>query len=158
MRRRRRRVATRAAVCGAVALLVVAAPAFAVVPRTSLTTVESDVMCVVCKLPLAVSQSPQGDRERAFIQSLVAAGQTEGQIKTALVAQYGPAVIATPSTHGFGLVAYVVPIVAVFALVGLLVLLLPRWRRRGAQAPPAARALGAEDRARLDAELARYDG
>ncbi len=148
----------RAAACGVVALLAVAAPAFAVAPRTSLTAVQSDVMCVVCKLPLAVSESPQADRERAFIQSLVVAGETESQIKSALVGQYGPAVIATPSTHGFGLGAYIVPIVAVLALVGLLLLLLPRWRRRGAQAPPAAPALGPDDRARLDAELARYDG
>ena len=54
--------------------------------------------------------------------------------------------------------AYIVPIVAVLALLGLLGLLLPRWRRRGAQAAPVARALGPEDRDRLDAQLARYDG
>ncbi len=115
-------------------------------------------MCVVCKLPLAVSQSPQADRERAFIQSLVATGETESQIKTALVAQYGPAGdrhaeharVRTGGLHR--------PDRRRARPRGLLVLLLPRWRRRGAQAAPAARALGPEDRARLDAELARYDG
>jgi cytochrome c-type biogenesis protein CcmH len=147
-----------AALATALCTLAIAPPALAVAPRASLTTVETDVMCVVCKLPLAVSQSAQADRERAFIQSLIDQGETEAQIKTALVAQYGPTVIATPSTHGFGLVAYIVPIVAVLALAALLVLLLPRWRRRGAQAPTIARTLAPDERARVDAELARWDG
>ena len=128
-------------------------------PRTSLTTIEPEVMCAVCKIPLNVSQSPQADRERAFIQSLIDRGDTEEQVKAALVAQYGPSVLATPSTHGFGLVAYIVPLVAVLGLVALLIVLLPRWRRRGTQAPTAPeRVLAPDERARLDAELARYRG
>ena len=161
MSRRRYRAGARASVVAAVAVLLLAlAPAaLAIAPRTSLTTIEPQVMCVVCKIPLNVAQSPQADRERVFIQSLINQGETQSQIKTALVAQYGPAVIATPSTHGFGLVAYIVPVLAVLALVGLLIVLLPRWRRREAQAPRAPQAaLAADDRARLDAELARYDG
>jgi cytochrome c-type biogenesis protein CcmH len=149
------------------ALLALGAPAMApgaaasaIVPRTSLPAIERQVMCVSCKIPLNVAQSPQADRERAFIQGLIAQGQSETQIKRALVGQYGPAVLALPSTHGFDLAAYLVPLAAVLALLGALVLLLPRWRRQGnAQAargaPPPA--LSSGDSARLDADLSRFD-
>jgi cytochrome c-type biogenesis protein CcmH len=127
-------------------------------PRTSLPALERQVMCVTCKIPLNVAESPQADRERAFIQSLIVEGKSEAQIKRALVGQYGPAVLALPSSHGFDLTAYLVPIAALLALlVGLA--LLPRWRRGSAAAPAEepARPLGGADAARLDADLAHFD-
>ncbi len=42
-------------------------------------------MCVTCKISLNVAQSPQANRERAFIQSLIDEGQSEAQIKRSLV-------------------------------------------------------------------------
>ena len=128
--------------------------------RVSLPVIERQVMCVTCKIPLNVAQSPQADRERAFIQSLIAQGQSEAQIKRALVAQYGPAVLGLPSSHGFDLTAYLVPLAVVVALVALLVLLLPRWRRRTrARAGTDERtpALDPSDEARLESDLARFD-
>jgi cytochrome c-type biogenesis protein CcmH len=68
----------------------------AVTPRASLTDIESDVMCVVCKTPLAVSQSPEADAERAFITKLINKGETKAQILKAMVSQYGPPVLAPP--------------------------------------------------------------
>jgi cytochrome c-type biogenesis protein CcmH len=129
-------------------------------PRTSLPTIERQVMCVTCKIPLNVAQSPQADRERAYIQHLIDEAQTEAQIKRALVGQYGPTVLGLPSTHGFGLAAYLVPLAAVLALIGLFAVLLPRWRRRARarsapDTPPPT--LSSTDAARLDADLARFD-
>jgi cytochrome c-type biogenesis protein CcmH len=143
----------------AVLFLVAAPSAMAVAPRTSLTDIEPTVMCAVCKIPLNVAESPQADRERAFIVTLINKGYTADQVRSALVAQYGPSVIAQPQSSGFGLVAYIVPIVVVVALAGLLAYLLPRWRRRS-HAPIVAGAapLGPADRARLDADLDRYEG
>jgi cytochrome c-type biogenesis protein CcmH len=134
--------------------------ATAATPRTSLPVIERQAMCVTCKIPLNVAQSQQANRERAFIQNLIDAGQTEAQIKRALVAQYGPTVLGLPSAHGFDLTVYLVPLAAFLALLATLVLLLPRWRRRArAQAarstPPPT--LGSTDAARLDADLARFD-
>jgi len=109
---------------------------------------------------LNVAESPQSQRERAFIRGLIAEGKTETQIKSELVAQYGPSVLALPSAKGFDLAAYLVPIVVVLALIGLLALLLPSWRRhariQAAEAPDAPR-LSASDAARLDADLERFD-
>ena len=129
--------------------------------RASLTTIERQVMCVTCKIPLNVAQSTQADRERAFIHELIARGDDEAQVKNALVAQYGPAVLGLPQTHGFDLVVYVVPAAVVVALIALISLLLPRWRRRArtqalAAAGPSAR-LDTADAARLDADMARFD-
>ena len=59
-------------------------------PRTSLTAIWNDVMCVSCHEPLAVAQSPQAIAERNYIRRLVAQGDTKAQIERALVAQYGP--------------------------------------------------------------------
>jgi cytochrome c-type biogenesis protein CcmH len=126
--------------------------------RASLPAIERQVMCTVCKIPLNIAQSPEADRERAFIQSLIDRGQTTAQIKRALVSQYGPSVLATPTSHGFGLVAYLVPVAAAVLGIALLVVLLPRWRRRERQIPRAAPALSAEERDRLDADLRRFRG
>ncbi len=162
------RVRARAALALGMSLLTVALPGAAVPPalavtaRTTLPAVESQAMCVTCKIPLTVAQSPQADRERAFIQRLIDAGLTEAQIKRALVREYGPEVLALPSTHGFDLAVYVVPPCVVLALLGLLALLLPRWRRR-ARAGRAAEGIGSSpvlspsDEARLDADIARFD-
>jgi cytochrome c-type biogenesis protein CcmH len=127
--------------------------------RASLPSIERQVMCVTCKIPLNVAQSPQADRERAFIQGLIDQGLDEAQIKRGLVAQYGKSVLALPSAHGFGVLAYVAPLAAVAVIVALLVALLPRWRaagrdRRRAVTPAV---LTAEESARLDADMARFD-
>ncbi|HWX95459.1 MAG TPA: cytochrome c-type biogenesis protein CcmH [Solirubrobacteraceae bacterium] len=127
--------------------------------RPTLPAIERQVMCVSCKIPLNVAQSQQADRERAFIQGLIDEGRSESQIKRALVGQYGPAVLGLPATHGFDLAAYLVPLAVVLALLAMLAMLLPRWRRHS---PPdggrsdASPALDPSDAARLDADLARF--
>ena len=141
-------------------LLAGAGVAVSAGPRTSLPTIERQVMCVTCKIPLNVAQSSQADRERAFIQSLIDRGADEAQVKHALVGQYGPAVLALPSDSGFDATAYLVPLAAFVLALGALAVLLPRWRRRAraqarlrAPAPP----LDSADARRLDADLKRFD-
>jgi cytochrome c-type biogenesis protein CcmH/NrfF len=128
-------------------------------PRASLPAIERRVMCVTCKIPLIVAESPQADRERAFIRGLIAEGKTESQIERALVGQYGPTALGLPSAHGFDLTAYLAPLAAVLALAVTLALLLPRWRERARRRsdPPVAPTLSAAETARLDADLARFD-
>jgi cytochrome c-type biogenesis protein CcmH len=145
---------------GAPAAYMQAARANTAQPRASLPVIERQVMCVTCKIPLNVAQSPQADRERAFIQSLIDEGRDEAQIKRALVDQYGSAALALPSAHGFDLAAYLVPLAACLALLAALAVLLPRWRRRAreqASVEPTAQTLSATDAARLDADLTRFD-
>jgi cytochrome c-type biogenesis protein CcmH len=147
---------------GAVALAALAPSAFAAItPRTSLPVIERQVMCVTCKIPLNVAQSPQADRERAYIQGLINEGQDEAEVKRSLVGQYGPTVLGLPATSGFDLTAYLVPLLVVAALLAMLALLLPRWRRHArlaAAAPSSAAAtLSTNDSERLDSDLARFN-
>jgi cytochrome c-type biogenesis protein CcmH/NrfF len=139
--------------------LAQAAPAAG--PRPLLTTIERQVMCVTCKIPLNVAESQQADRERAFIQGLIDQGQSEAQIKRTLVQQYGSSVLGLPAANGFDLAVYLVPLAVVVVLLALVALLLPRWRGRAAGAGDTARAgprrLDEDDEARLDADLARFD-
>jgi cytochrome c-type biogenesis protein CcmH len=114
-------------------------------------------MCVVCGTPLNVSESPAADQERALIRREVAAGKTKQQVKQALVAEYGPQVLATPQGGGFAAAAWLVPLAVVAGLVALVAVLLPRWRRRAATAPARLAPLDPADARRLDEELGRYD-
>jgi cytochrome c-type biogenesis protein CcmH len=116
-------------------------------------------MCPVCGTPLNVAESPQANRERAYIRQLIAQGKTKAEIKRALVAQFGPQVLALPeSDEGVNWAVYVVPAVLVLAAVAGLVVMVPRWRRRSAdRAPAPTPALSGEDKRRLDGELAKFD-
>lgn len=129
--------------------------------RTSLAAIEREAMCVTCKIPLMEARSPQADAERALIVSLVARGLDEAQVKRALVAEYGPAVLALPPASGFDLLVYIVPGVAVLLALLLLAFALPRWRARAALedtvwGPPRI-ALSGEEVERLDRDLARFE-
>jgi cytochrome c-type biogenesis protein CcmH len=142
---------------GALATAALASPT----PRASLTDVEDQVMCVVCHTPLAVSESPQADSERQYIRMLIAQGLTKNQIKQQLVAQYGQSVLALPSPHGFNLTVYILPPAILLAGIGLLVVTLPKWRRRARAATlrPAATGpvLDPAEARRLEDDIARFE-
>jgi cytochrome c-type biogenesis protein CcmH len=132
-----------------------------VTPRASLSDIESDVMCVSCREPLAVAQSPQALAERSFIRTLIAKGLTKAQIEQQLVAQYGVAVLGRPPAHGFNLTVYILPPAILIAGAGILIVTLPRWRRRAkarAAASPASPtpSLDPAEAKRLDEDMARY--
>jgi cytochrome c-type biogenesis protein CcmH len=143
------------------ALLVTPAAALAAsTSRTSFTQIEDEVMCVVCHEPLAVAQSPEAFQERDYIRGLILQGKTRRQIENDLVQQYGPAVLAKPPAHGFNLLVYVIPPVAVILGIAMLAITLPRWRRRTRQADGTRQratgpALTDADARRLDEDLAR---
>src|SRR5262249_17450221 len=89
----------------AVAVLLWALPcapalAAAPAPKVSISEIEAEVMCPVCGTLLELADSPQARREKAYVARLIAAGRTRAQIKDALVAQYGDAVLALPKASG----------------------------------------------------------
>jgi cytochrome c-type biogenesis protein CcmH len=141
-----------------IALVLLVGLTGAVEQRTSLPDVEDEVMCVECGTALNVSSAPVADQERAFIRERIAEGMTKQEIKAALVAEYGPDVLAVPEGRGFGVTSWLVP-AALAALALLAVILLSRrWRSgRGAAEPAPAGALDPEDARRLDADLAAFD-
>ncbi len=139
--------------------LAALAPAAAAAPRASLTDIEDEVMCLECGTALNVSDSDVAAQQRDFIAELIAQGKTKQQVKDALVAEYGPRVLAEPGDDGFELTAWLVPVLAALAALALVVLTARRWRtaRPPADEPGRDPALDPEDARRLDAELAAFD-
>jgi cytochrome c-type biogenesis protein CcmH len=146
-----------ALLAGCVALWgpVASALAAADCPRTSEVAMESKIMCQVCGVPLALANSLEADRERVLISHLVARCESASQIEAAMVAQYGPGILATPPAHGFAITAWLVPGVAIVAAalgIGGVLWSVRRRNRAGRDIPPVT---AAED-AQLDAALAAY--
>jgi len=139
--------------------LATLAPTAAAEQGASLTEIEKQVMCPVCGTLLQLAESPQAQRERAFINRLIAEGRDEEQIKDALVAEYGDEVLALPPDSGFSLSAYLVPIIAFLVAALALAVGILRWRRGGPGSAGGRPATGpsGEDADRLDADIARYD-
>ncbi len=110
---------------------------------------------------VADHRSPQSDALRNDIRRRLRAGDSEAAILAAYEREYGERILAAPHTAGFGLLAWLTPVVA----LGLAGLAVWRWLRRHearpraaagpqpASSPPVDPALAA----RLDAELARLD-
>jgi cytochrome c-type biogenesis protein CcmH len=128
----------------------------AVEPRASLPDIEDEVMCVQCKTPLNLSTAAVAEREREFIRREIARGKTKDEIKAGLVERFGPAVLAMPEDEGFGLAAYLVPVLAGLLALAAVMLWLRRWRGPAASTG-RTKAPGAADSRRLERELAAHD-
>jgi cytochrome c-type biogenesis protein CcmH len=138
--------------------LTLTAPAIASERHPTLGELEGEVMCPTCKTTLDQSTAPIADRIRQFISARISAGDTKSEIEHKLVAQFGPAVLAAPSKHGFNLLAWVLPFVGIG--LGAIVLGWLAWRWSRAREPavtPAGAQLDPELDRRVDEELARFD-
>jgi cytochrome c-type biogenesis protein CcmH len=143
-----------------VAALALAGPAAACThPRTSLGYLEGQVMCPTCHTTLDMSDSAAARQIEQFISRKIAACWTAQRIESALVANYGPQILAAPPHKGFDLLAWWLPIAGV--LGGALVLAAGVWRwsrwREPEEPEPAASELDEETERRLDDLLARFD-
>lgn len=97
-------------------------------------------------------QCPSAPVLRSAIREKLAAGQTDQQILEAMVAEFGPAVLAAPPAEGFNLSAWVMPFLALGLGLWAAITVVRRWRRR--EAPPAADpALVDRYRAHLEREM-----
>jgi len=138
--------------------LGLAVPALASQRHPTLGELEGEVMCPTCKTTLDQSTAPIADRIRQFITARIVAGDTKSEIKDKLVAQFGPAVLAEPSKHGFNLLAWVLPLVGISLAAAVLGVLAWRWTRsREPVAAVAGAPLDPELDRRVDEELARFD-
>jgi cytochrome c-type biogenesis protein CcmH len=130
-------------------------------PQTTLADLEDEVMCPVCGTPLALAtEAPQAQREREYIEDLIAGCRSKDQIKEALVAQFGDEVLALPGDEGDDdlgdVLVYLIPALAIALAAGGIAFAVVRWR--GARsAPSGAAPTAAADAARVDADMERYD-
>lgn len=144
-----------------VALLLPAALALALgaaaASPPSAAELEAELVCPVCETTLDQSNAPVAERMKAFIRERIAAGDSEQEIKDALVAEFGPGVLARPPEGGFGLLAWLLPLAALAGGGIAAILLVRAWsRRRGPLEPEPP--LAPEVERRVDEELARFEG
>jgi cytochrome c-type biogenesis protein CcmH/NrfF len=133
----------------------------ALAANASLPDIEDEVMCTICGTTLQLSNSPQAERERVFINELIAQGKTKEEIKSALVDEYGPEVLAVPSDDGFDLVGgWILPALGVLAGAAIVAAAAWRWRRsqrRDDEEQPPFPTPAGEDEQRLQKDLDLYD-
>jgi cytochrome c-type biogenesis protein CcmH len=118
---------------------------------------EAEVVCPVCETTLDQSNAPVAERMKLYIRERIAVGDTEQEIKDALVREFGPGVLATPEKSGFGLLAWLLPL-AVLAVGAVVVGLLVRTWSRGRGETHEEVSLDPELERRVDEELARFEG
>ncbi len=141
---------------------VIVPPAFASDQHPTLPELEHEVMCPTCKTLLELSHAPVAERMRAFIRARIARGETKHAIETQLVDEFGEGVLAAPPRHGFGLLAWLLPIIGLVGAVAVVAVVARRWTRPdlGTLSPASqngrVRLDPAVERA-LDDELARLD-
>lgn len=110
--------------------------------------------------------STQASELKSWILAQEVAGRSQTEVETDLYARYGDVILQAPKATGFGLAAYVLPVLAVAAGAALVVVFLRRQGARAARsaapgagaAPPGSAAVAparaAELEAALEAELA----
>jgi cytochrome c-type biogenesis protein CcmH len=142
------------------AALALAGPAAACThPRTSLPFLEGQVMCPTCHTTLDQSDALAARRIEGYISRRIAACWTAQRIEAALVANYGPAILAEPSHSGFDLLAWWLPIAGVLGGALVLAFGVWRWSRGRDDEPPSDAASGLDDETerKIDELLAGLD-
>ena len=149
----------RVAIVAAVAALALAAPAVACTPRASQADLETKLVCIECHTTLDESSSPFAVEMKSEIARQIAACRTTRQILDSMVSQFGPTVLSTPQTHGFDLLAWVLPLGGIALGAVAIGFGARHWSRsREPARAGAASGLDAADELRVDEELARFDG
>jgi len=143
--------------CFFLVCLFLAAPVAGAANPPNAADLEAELVCPVCETTLDQSNAPVAQRMKLFIRERIAAGDSEQQIKDALVAEFGPGVLATPARSGFGLLAWIIPLAALAVGAAAVALLIRGWSRRRAATESAPEELDPELERRLDEELARFD-
>lgn len=104
-------------------------------------------------------QCPSGIPLKREIADQLALGKPRSEVLAYFTGKYGEKILSAPTTTGFNILAWVTPFAAVFAAAVLIVVFTRRWRAAAPAAPaaPPAAPVDPAARARLEAELDRYD-
>jgi cytochrome c-type biogenesis protein CcmH len=146
-------------VVAALAALVLVAPAAACKQQGSQAYLETRLVCITCHTTLDESDSPFAVEMKQEIARQIKACRSNSQIIDSMVAQFGPAVLSTPQTHGFDLIAWVLPLGGILLGAAALAFGARRWQavRATASDDSPQSPLDPEDERRVDEELQKFD-
>ena len=150
--------------CTLTLLHLYALPLSAQSPRAKQIGMHLKCMCRGCEMTAGNCAHPGGSfsgpcdtakAELREVDDLLAQGKTEQQVIDAFVAKYGTILYVEPPKKGFGLVAWLMPVV--YSLVGLalVVFIVRKWAMRPAAAAPSAPKISSEALDRVRAQVDR---
>ena len=87
------------------------------------------------------------------IDDQIALGKSDEQALQAMIAEYGPLAYVEPPKSGFGLVAWLMPVLYLLAGTVLVILIMKRWRKRPLAVRTAAAGAGAGGGIQVTPEL-----
>ena len=105
---------------------------------------------------LALHNSSAANRMKLEIRQMLDSGMKRQEIIDHYVAKHGHTIMSMPSTSGFGLVAYVVPFLALILLPLLAWGIIRRWSRDAPSAPTPVQTVDPAYRERIEKELHSY--
>ncbi|MGH2828413.1 MAG: cytochrome c-type biogenesis protein [Actinomycetota bacterium] len=148
----------RALALACVTSLLFAVPARAQSPEDLANDISNKVMSPYCPgVTLHDCPSQNALELRDDIETYARDGMTEAEIMDRLEADFGPAIRAEPSSEGAGVLAWILPSIALLIGGGLAWMLVRRWfkRSRGIEDGDSRQVVtvSGDERERLDAEL-----
>ena len=143
-------------VVGAALVLSASALGACTKPKTSLAALEGEVMCPTCHTTLDQSSSDAAHQIEAFIAVRIARCESEQQIKSELIRNWGTVILAAPPRKGFDLLVWWLPLGGI--IVGAVLIGFGAWRWRRARSPSDDEPEpDAETEQRIDELLARFE-
>jgi cytochrome c-type biogenesis protein CcmH len=110
-------------------------------PSARARALAEEFRCPECQgLSVADSSAPTARAMRADIRERVAAGESDAEIRQAMVDRFGESVLLKPEGDGIGLLVWGLPVIALVLGAGGLGFALWRWRRQ-----PVAHATDADE-------------
>ena len=92
--------------------------------------IAASVRCPTCRgQSVASSDAPAATNVRTEIERRVAEGESDDEIRAALVARFGDGILLNPSRSGIAGLVWVLPVAGFVFAVGGLVFAFRRWRR-----------------------------
>jgi cytochrome c-type biogenesis protein CcmH len=139
--------------------LALASPAAACTKYASQGSLETQLVCPSCHTTLDESDSEVAREMKAEIARRIANCQSAKQIRDAMVGEFGTTILSTPQTHGFDLIAWVLPLGGILLGAAALAFGARRWQavRATASDDSPQSHLDPEDERRVDEELEKFD-
>jgi len=110
-------------------------------PSARVRSLAEEFRCPECEgLSVADSSAPTSRAMRADIRERVADGESDAEIRQAMIDRFGESVLLKPEGDGIGLLVWGLPVMAVVVGAGGLGFALWRWRRQ-----PAVHATDADE-------------
>lgn len=137
-------------------LVAVVGPVRPAWARTTVNDVAQYLTCQCgCGLTVANCDNPHCEFAvpvKHQIAKMLAKGMNKDQILASFVHKYGIKILAEPPAHGFNLLAWVMPFLAILIGGGFIALVLGRWRRSSPSLPDGSGG-GGEQTPAIDPKL-----